>query len=159
MQENIFKDMTVEHLLKSHSLIMNELIGRGVIRTRNKPTGDYAEWLIAQKLNLKLTDNSYQGYDAIDNNGIRYQIKSRQLARSNASRQLSVIRDLEKLHFDFLIAVFFHLDFSIESAFILPHKIIDKYAKYSIHQNGHILIMSGRILQDNDLINITPKLL
>ena len=58
--------------------ILSELNARGVVRTYNSPVGDYAEWLVAEKMDLKLEKNSKKGYDAYNlSTDTRYQIKSR----------------------------------------------------------------------------------
>ncbi len=84
------------------------------IRTANSPIGDYGEWLVAKCLDLKLMDNSNSGYDAIDRNNFKYQIKSRRITLKNPSTQLSVIRNLENHDFDFLIVVLFNAQVEIQ---------------------------------------------
>ncbi|HDW2598736.1 TPA: hypothetical protein RLU61_004450 [Escherichia coli] len=37
-------------LLSLHSEILTQLRSRGVIRTKNNPVGDYAEWLVSNAL-------------------------------------------------------------------------------------------------------------
>lgn len=151
-------EMTIAELLIHNSATIDELLKRKVIRTRNKPTGDYAEWLVANKLGYKLENNSKQGYDAVDENNIRYQIKARQICNTNKSRQLSVIRNLEDEHFDYLIAVIFNKNYTLNYAAKIPHRIISKYARFNSHQNGHILILKGAVLEDKAISDITVKL-
>src|SRR5947209_7395503 len=88
--------LTVPDLLGLYVSVLAELRRRKVVRTSNNPVGDYAEWLVADRLNLALTNNSNAGYDAVDVNGLRYQIKSRRLTPENPSTQLGAIRDLDK---------------------------------------------------------------
>jgi hypothetical protein len=40
---------------------------------------------------------------------------------------------------------------AIEHFWQIPINIIPKYAKFSEHQNGHILISAGSILQDKEI--------
>nr|VFK21824.1 MAG: hypothetical protein BECKLPF1236B_GA0070989_12775 [Candidatus Kentron sp. LPFa] len=81
--------MSEARLLRLHASIINELKARGVVRTRNNPIGDYyTEWLVAEALDLELTDNCAAGYDATNSNGKRYQIKGRRITPENNSRQL-----------------------------------------------------------------------
>ena len=61
--------------------LMNWFYIQGILRTDNL-VGSYAEYLLSDKLNLELCDNSSKDVDAIeivDNREIRYQIKSRRL--------------------------------------------------------------------------------
>ncbi|HEV2127760.1 MAG TPA: hypothetical protein VGR22_03985, partial [Thermomicrobiales bacterium] len=74
---------------------MMELRKREILRSFNTPTGDYAEWLVANDLGLTLENTSAAGHDAVDSEGTRYQIKARWLAPSRSSRQLSIIRNLD----------------------------------------------------------------
>ena len=97
-------------LMNQYAAVLITLNERGVIRTYNSPVGDFAEWLVSQKLGLRLEKNSARGLDATGSDGLRYQIKCR-WERTDfptpQSRELGVIRSLEKNQFDFLIAVIF----------------------------------------------------
>ena len=75
------KSLTVSQLLNHYTLILDELHERGVVRTANSPIGDYAEWLVAKRLDLRLENSSNSGYDAVDRNNIKYQIKSRRITQ------------------------------------------------------------------------------
>lgn len=104
------------------------------------------EWLVSQKLGLRLEKNSARGLDATGSDGLRYQIKCR-WERTDfptpQSRELGVIRSLEKTQFDFLIAVIFDSHFQVRAAYQIPHEIIPRYAVYRRHVNGHILLADG----------------
>lgn len=151
------KSLSILELLQCFSGILNELKQRGVVRTRNNPTGDYAEWLVATKFKLKLELNSNAGYDAASSRGkkVRFQIKGR---RAKKSRQLSVIRNLDAKKFDYLMAVLFDDDFTVREAYKMPYKIVKKYAEFNEHQNGHILHLRGDILKDKKVGDITQVL-
>ena len=151
-------DLKKEHykrLLRFYSSVLDELKARGIIRSRNNPVSDYAEWLTSKKLSLQLEGNSNVGYDARDKKGVRYQIKSRRVHPNNNSRQLGVIRDLNKKQFDYLIGIVFDNDFDVKGAYIIPHGIIKEYARFSKHQNGHILQLKGAILDDKRTKDVT----
>lgn len=45
-------------LMNLYAEILAELNSRKVIRTYNSPVGDYAEWLVAEKLGFLLEHNS-----------------------------------------------------------------------------------------------------
>lgn len=155
MPHKNIKDEPTLKLLKDYANILDELKNRQIIRTYNNPVADYAEWLVASKLGMKLERNSKSGYDAIDNEGIKYQIKSRRISDGNRSYQLGVIRNLLNNEFDYLIVLIFDRNFMVESAFKIPHEIIEKYARFSKHQNGHILFMRGDIMRDKNIQNIS----
>lgn len=153
------KEFTTSDLFKYFADILDELKQRNVVRTRNNPVADYAEWLVAQSFYLSLERNSRAGYDAINNRGERFQIKSRRLDPTNKSRQLSVIRNLRNNEFDYLIGVLFEKNFTIKEAYKIPHEIIEEHTRFSKHQNGHILNLKGKILEDPKVENITQLLI
>lgn len=97
--------------MEHKKLIMQYLEARkglenlGIVRTKRGIEGDYAEWAVAEKLKLELAENPVQkGFDAIDNDGKRYQIKSR-LEDKNTSFDIKDIHS-ESARFDYLICVF-----------------------------------------------------
>jgi len=114
--------------------------------------------LVCRQFHLSLERSSKRGYDATDNGGKRYQIKSRRLDRTNESRQLSVIRNLEKREFDFLVGVLFDRDFTVKEAYKIPHGVIEKYSRFSEHQNGHIIQLQGELLTAAGVENLTKTL-
>ena len=102
--------LTISELLQAHGAVLDELKRRGVLRSKNNPTGDYAEWLAATRLGLKLETNSAKGFDATDPQGLRYQIRGRRVTPDNPSPQLGVIKSLGEMSFNFLLAVIFDAD-------------------------------------------------
>lgn len=46
------EQMTNVELLQAHGAVIDELIQREVVRTRNNPIGDYTEWLVCKRLDL-----------------------------------------------------------------------------------------------------------
>jgi hypothetical protein len=135
------EQMTNVELLQAHGAVIDELIRRDVVRTRNNPIGDYTEWLVCDCLGLDPQNNSTAAFDAVSKTGDqRYQIKGRQ---SDAHRvQFSAIRNLEKLGFDFVIAVVFNKDYSIRFAAKLTHAAVQKLSRHQGHVNAHILMLS-----------------
>ncbi len=64
--------------IRSYTAARDELKGLGVLRSERNLQGDYAEWLAAELLGLRLAASGVQkGYDATDSDGRRYQIKAR----------------------------------------------------------------------------------
>jgi len=142
------RELTVKELLQLHSSIIDELKRRRVVRTKNNPVGDYAEWLVANALGLELAGKSSAGYDGIDAEGVKIQIKARRITPDNKSRQLGAIRKLEEKDFDQLAAVIFDKNFDIIDAVLIPHEVVREYATYRGHVNAHILHLRGPILND-----------
>ncbi len=145
-------------LLKLQSKVIEELKGRGVLRTMNNPVGDYAEWLVASALGLKLAKNSATGHDAESEEGKKIQIKARRVNQNNKSRQLGAIRNLDKGDFDELVAVIFNEAYEVIEAVSIPHSVIASHSKYWAHVNAHILQLRGPLLSDSRVQDITEIL-
>lgn len=141
-------ELSDEEILRLWSETMEELRRRGVIRTANNPIGDYAEALAAKRLGLELAHGSTAAYDALDKDGIRYQIKARRLIGRTPSRQLSALRNLAQDGFDFLIVVLFDEDFTLRGMWRLPIDLVREHATYRKHVNAHILIARDFVLDD-----------
>ena len=149
------KNLEKRDLLQLYGRLMEELRQRELIRSSNNPVSDYAEKIVCEKLKLSIQGKSSKGYDAIDEkSGIKYQIKARRLTSHNKSRQLGVIRNIDQKLFDYLIAVIFDESFKPIEIWRIPREIIPKYARYSQHQNGHILIIAGKVLEDKTVTRL-----
>lgn len=153
------KDMTEKELMIYNSKIMNELKTREIIRTKNNPIADYCEWLVAKKFGWELQNSSNAGFDVIDSDGLRVQIKCRTLEKGKGTRQLGVIRKLDNDTFDYLIALLFDESIEVVHGYKISKDLIKQYSKFSEHQNGHILYLKGDLLNDKKLINITQNLI
>ena len=152
------KEYSTLELLKCFASLLDELKSRKVIRNRNNPVSDYAEWLVTKKLDLMLEPNNNQGYDAKGKDDKRYQIKARRLERTNSSRQLGVIRNLDGNEFDYLAGILFDNDFEIKEAYLIPHQAISEFGRFSTHQNGYILQLRGNLLNSQGVQDITHVL-
>ncbi len=150
--------LQTKDLLKLQSDVIAELKSRGVLRTMNNPVGDYAEWLVASALGLKLAKNSAAGHDAESEDGKKIQIKARRVNPTNKSRQLGVIRNLDKGDFDELIAVIFSESYEVVEAVSIPHSVISEYSTHRSHVNGHVLNLRGTLLSDGRVRNIRAEL-
>ena len=150
--------LTISELLQAHSAVLDELKCRGVVRSKNNPTGDYTEWLAKTRLGLKLETNSAKGFDAIDPKGLRYQIKGRRVTPDNPSTQLGVIRSLGEKDFDFLLAVIFDADWRVLRAASIPHRTVEHLAAFRKHQNGHIMHLRPSVFSNPDVEDITKVL-
>ncbi len=141
------KSINTINLLKLYADIIEELKSRNVVRTKNNIVADYAEYLVAKRLNLELMPNSNKHFDAIDRNtNKKFQIKSRRITDYNKSKLLGVVRNLDNADFDYLVAVYFYSDFKVKEAFIVSRDVLKKYSKYNKLQNGHRV--SGKVFKD-----------
>ena len=150
--------MADHDLLQAYSELMKELRVRGIVRSSNNPVADYAEQLVATKLGLTLQTKSAKGYDAVDSEGRRYQIKARRRTPENQSTQLSQLRNLDQKPFDFLVGVLFHADFSVEFAAVIPHPVVLADAGYSNHTNAHIFHLRPALADEAGVRDVTALL-
>lgn len=147
-------------LLRLYGSILFELKCRGLARTINNPVSDYTEWLVSEKLNLKLASKSEKGFDATDRtDGSRYEIKARRITSSTNSRQLSAIRDLEGKHFDFLIAVIYDENFEVLLALKIPHMVVLAKSKFVAATNSYKLEAKASLQNETGVEVITQLLL
>lgn len=148
--------LEVKSLLQQHASIISKLRKLGVVRSNNMPIADYAEYLVTERLGLKLSASSNKSVDAIDpRTGLTYQIKARRITSTSGRRQLGVMRSLD---FDYLVAILFDESFDVAEAYMIPSKLIAHHAKFSKHQNGHILQLRGDILSSEGVKDITTNL-
>lgn len=151
-------DLSVPELLAAHSALIEELRHRGIVRSKNNPTGDYAEWLVSSKLGLTLETNSAKGFDAVDSSGARYQIKGRRITPDNKSAQLGVIRNLKGDDFDFLVGVVFDKDWTVLRAAKIPHRAVTGLAAFRPHVNGHVMHLRPSVFDEPDVVDVTSAL-
>lgn len=149
---------SVSELLALHAEILRELRHRKLIRGTNNPVADIAEYLVAKALNLDLEPKSTTGYDAIDQQKNRFEIKGRRVTRENKSRQLGFIRGLDQGHFTHLAGVLFTEDYEILRACVVPIAVVKEEAKYNKHVNGWRLVLRDEIWNRPEVRDITTEL-
>lgn len=147
-------------LLALYSAIVEELHGRGVVRSINNPVGDYAEYLTARAFGLSLVGNSSSGYDAISPDCVRYQVKSRRLTARNRSRQLSFFRgfQLPGDPFDLLVAVLFDEDFSVQRTALFPVAVVREHAVRVEYVNAWRLILRDSVWAIPGVEDVTDRI-
>ncbi len=143
-----FTNLTDHEVFGLWAGVMRELRRRELIRTWNSPVAEYAEWVVARRLDLQLATNSRAGYDAEADDGTRYQIKARRVTGGLGDRQLGVIRNIDQHGFDYLAVVFFDHDLGLKEMWRLPFALVREKAVYNKHQNGHVLILTPKIIAD-----------
>ena len=71
---------------------------------------------------------------------------------------MSIIRNLEKAQFDFLVAVVFNPKFSVIYGAQIPHQLVGTFATFKEYQNGYIPILRRSVLKQKGVIDLTGKL-
>jgi len=109
---------------------------RGVLRTRNRPAGDYAEYLIWKEFGGNLAPNSQRDWDVKTDDGERIQVKGCALPVGSppSSADFSAMRGFD---FDLLILVVFREpNYLVEEAWRAPIGIVRQAAKHSDYLNA-----------------------
>lgn len=146
-------------ILQLYSDALEELRKREVLRSANNPSGDYGELLFSRAFGWQLQNNSSSGYDAIDGNGIRYQIKCRRITPRNSSRQLSAIRNLTDNPFDILAGVLLDEHFKVLRAALVPIAVVQEKATYVKHVNAWRMILRDSLWDMPGVKDVTGELL
>lgn len=128
-----FKDLTqwsTSRLLRSYLAILEELLRRGVIRTRNAPAGDLAERVVALAYSGELAPNSEKSWDVRANDGRLLQVKSRVIfPGAHKSQVFSPFRSYE---FDACVFVLFDgRNYEISQAIEVPRQSVMDIARRS----------------------------
>jgi hypothetical protein len=132
---------------------------RGICRTTNNPVADYTEHLVTNALGLKLAAKSTKGFDATDSGHKRYEIKGRRRGshRERVTR-LSAIRDLDKQHFDYLVAVLFHPDYTVFRACQIPYAAVLDLAGFYEHTRSSTVTLTDSVWRDPRVTDLTQNL-
>ncbi len=137
--------LTSRDLLALYAQILDELMRRNLIRTRNAPAGDYAEALVARALGGTLEPNSTKSWDVTTRTGQRVQVKARVVGPStHSSAKYSAFRS-----WAFDTAVFVTFDqgtYEVKSAISVPVDSIEGKARYSSHIAGSMISIGTNLL-------------
>lgn len=150
--------LTIKDLFKLHEDIFVELIERNIVHSSNNIIANYSEKLSCEGLELQQMPESTKGYDAIDKNGFKYEIKGRKPTAKNKSRQLSAIRSLDLKLFDYLVAVLYEEDFEVKRAAKIPHDIVLKHSVYTKHTNSWIFQIRDEVWRLRGVVDITAEI-
>ncbi len=135
---------------------MREMRSRGLVRSANNPVADLGESLASKALNLTLSSNSVKGFDGVDPEGRRYQVKSRRISPENPSTELSAVRGLNTGDpFDYLVAIYFNEDFTVREVLRIDVAALREHCNHSGHTNAHRVVMSRKLRDDKRSVDVT----
>lgn len=121
-------------LLLLYADLLTELLGRGVVRSRNAPAGDLAEHLAHLVYGGTLAPPAEKSWDIRAADGRLIQVKTRLITAGGKSHNYSPFRS-----WDFAACLFLILDahtYSVVSAVEVPAAEVQALAKASPHVNG-----------------------
>ncbi len=112
-----------KHLIRCYLEARAGLQELGILRTGRSLQSDYAEWLVADRLGLTLSENPVErGFDATDPEGKTYQIKARVVSDLYAPTSFD-FREIET-RFDYLVGVFFDPSFEVLEMVRVPYEVV-----------------------------------
>jgi len=151
------RELTTLELLRLHAAILEELADRKVVRSKNNPIADYAEFLICEALGLVLERKSRKGFDATDGSGRRYEIKTRRENPKRKTTLTSPLRDLDGEHFDELVIVLFAEDYTVKKAVQLPRRLVRDVGRFVKHVNGWMIPLRDSMWTTKGCRDITER--
>ena len=149
-----------QKLLALYAQILDELLDQRIVRSTNNPVADYAEYLTARAFGLTLVANANIGFDAIGEDDVRYQVKSRRLTPRNQSRQLGFVRGLglDIDPFDQLVGILFEPDFRIRRAALIPVSIVRERVNRVEYVNAWRFMLSESVWSVDGVKDVTEQI-
>lgn len=138
-----------QELWKSYSLI-SKLLKDELGRTSNI-VGEYAEDLIKDYVGGELLPASSKSADIKSSQGKLYQVKSR-VIKGKMTGTLGTIRSWD---FDYLATIIFDEYGNVTYAGIISKNDAKEFSNYTEHQNGNVISLSQKFINDKRNINIT----
>ncbi len=112
-------ELKVKELLIRYRNLLNDLHKTGVIRT-SKVVSDYGEYVVCKLLNLNRSDSKVQkGFDAIDSDGVKYEIKARKETSWHTPNLFRVTKKQLETS-DFIIYIEFDDNWEIKKLLKIP---------------------------------------
>jgi len=124
--KNIDDFMKAQGLINDVARIRKELFDLGYNKSL-KILPDFVECYARDRFNLKLENK--KGYDGVDKDGKRYQVKYTILSGISKQGRKKFSHSLDNIQrdkFDYLIAVILDMNYSIIQVFKIPHDVVCK---------------------------------
>jgi len=124
------KSELARHFIQCYLAARDGLAALGILRSERHLQADYAEWLVAEHLHLHLATSKVQSvYDALDAQGLTYQIKSRivqHLAQSTSFDFVAVGKP-----FNYLVCVFFSRRLEVLAIMRVPYQVVSELGSHT----------------------------
>ncbi|QDY11820.1 hypothetical protein FJK98_22260 [Micromonospora sp. HM134] len=149
--------MSVRQLLGLYSRILSELIRRGVVRSRNAPAGDLAEYVVAKAYRGELAPQSEKSWDVRAADGALLQVKCRVI--EPGSRRTHVYSPFRSWSFDACVFVILNsVTYDIEHAVEVPVDQVRAAARASSWVAGHRIAVSQICAGLDNAVEVTGRL-
>jgi hypothetical protein len=158
MTELDVSSKSVPALLKLYADVHEALRRRGLMRSSNAPTGDFAAFLFCKAFGWEQPVNPNVGYDAKDSTGTLYQIRGRRITRYSPSRELPALPDLKNRPFHALAAVLFNEDFTVGRAALIPIEVVEAKSSFSEHAKAWRFLLTDAVWEVPGVTDVTSAL-
>ena len=151
---NELRSRSTLQLLHLYADILTELVRRGVVRSRNAPAGDLAEWIAAELYNGTLAPPSEKGWDILAADGRLIQVKARMIVTGD--QRSHVYSPFRSWGFD--ACLFLVLDahtYDVVRAIEVPVDSVKGVAKEVKHVNGFRIGTKMRLLDLDGAVDRT----
>jgi len=145
-------------LLRTYAEVHEALRRRGLMRSTNAPTGDYAAYLFCKAFGWEQSIDGTLGFDAKDSRGTLYLIRGKRITRHSSSRELPAIQDLANRPFATLAAVLFREEFTVLRAALVPVDVVTANASYSEHARSWRFLLTDGIWAAPGVSDVTVDL-
>ena len=147
MTDDELRALSAKDLLRLYARILDQLLQRRIVRSRNAPLGDLAELLVARAFDGEMAPASAKSIDVVAGDGRQLQVKARLLVQGSAkSAFFSPIRSWE-----FAACVFLIFDahtYDVVSAVEVPAAAVREASRWVPLLNG------SRISARADLLSL-----
>ena len=151
-----FDAMTNTELLLAHLRINDLIRERNIHSPGGNPIAGYAELLVSERLELKLSPPETVGFDARDPaTGETYQIKHTR--DPQGAPQTGIINNLNRRPFDFLVFLIFNNDLSVREAWKLAYDFVQGNAHYNKANDAHYISITQRLRDQPELEDISDR--
>lgn len=151
------RNRSTRDLLAAYVEILDELVRRNVIRTRNAPAGDLAERVVAAAYSGELAANSSKSWDVRASDGRLLQVKSRVIGPD--TRRSQVFSPFRTFDFDACVFVIFDArDYSISNATELPAESVRGLSRRSEWVAGNRVRVFADLLNAPGAVDVTALL-
>lgn len=154
--ETHLESLGTRELLRQYAATLALLEDRGVIRSKNAPSGDLAETLVRAAYGATLAPKSQKSWDIELPDGKTLQVKSRVMHPGSGNQVFSLFRSWE---FDRCVFVVFEgTDYSVRSGVDVPVDSFLRKTSYSTHSNGYRIGVSFDLLGLPGAVDVTTAL-
>ena len=152
-------EMETRCLLHSYVQIRDELMRRKITHSARNLIGDYTQWCVVNALDLNFDSGCFvNGKDGVDESGNRYLIRGKFLSgKAKETFQRITLKKQRKQKFDLMVVVVFNEALDVQNAWLIPHRLVFRYASFNNRSKTHTLILSRPLLSHANVESVKDR--